>query len=133
MAKRVRKELLLLVPMRWHVMWSNLTRLQLSHIHRGNIKTSDVTTMLCHGSVVSISPRRLGFSPGLVHVGFVLEEVALRRILLRVLRSYFCEYQCICAVCLFVCRQQQLTASVNNTLKKICDNKQCTPFKITTR
>jgi len=87
------------------------------NVHRGNIKPADVTTMLCHDLVASLSPRRLGFSPGLVHVGFVLDEVALRRILLRVLRSYCCEYQCTCAVCLFVCHRHYLFSAIDSVVK----------------
>jgi hypothetical protein len=33
-----------------------------------------------------LSPRRPGFAPGSVHVGFVVDKVALGQVLLRVLR-----------------------------------------------
>ena len=61
---------LLLVLMRWHLMWSNPTRLQLSRFALQR-------TQECRGSVASLSPRRLGFSPGLVYVGFVMDEVII--------------------------------------------------------
>jgi hypothetical protein len=37
--------------------------------------------------VAGLSPRRPGFTPGTVHVGFVVDNVALRQGFLRVLRS----------------------------------------------
>jgi hypothetical protein len=36
--------------------------------------------------VAGLSPRRLGFDPGSVHVGFVLDKVVLGQVFLRVLR-----------------------------------------------
>jgi hypothetical protein len=36
--------------------------------------------------VVSLSPNRPGFAPGSVHVGFVVDRVALGQVLLQVLR-----------------------------------------------
>ena len=37
-------------------------------------------------SVAGLSPRRPGFDPGSVHVGFVVDNVALGQVFLRVLR-----------------------------------------------
>jgi hypothetical protein len=36
--------------------------------------------------VVGLSPRRPGFTPGSIHVGFVVDKVALGQVFLRVLR-----------------------------------------------
>jgi hypothetical protein len=36
--------------------------------------------------IAGLSPRRLGFAPGSIHVGFVVDKVALRQVFLRVLR-----------------------------------------------
>jgi hypothetical protein len=36
--------------------------------------------------VAGLSPRRPGFAPGSIHVGFVVENVALGQVFLRVLR-----------------------------------------------
>jgi hypothetical protein len=36
--------------------------------------------------VAGLSPRRPGFAPGSVHVGFVVDKVALEQVYLRVLR-----------------------------------------------
>jgi hypothetical protein len=36
--------------------------------------------------VSGLSPRRLGFDPGSVHMGFVLDKVALKQVFTRVLR-----------------------------------------------
>jgi hypothetical protein len=36
--------------------------------------------------VTGLSPRRPGLDPGSVHVGFVVDKLALRQVLLRVLR-----------------------------------------------
>ena len=38
--------------------------------------------------IAGLSPRRLGFDPGSVHVGFVVDEVALGQVFPRVLRFY---------------------------------------------
>jgi hypothetical protein len=38
--------------------------------------------------VAGLSPRRLGFDPGLVPVGFVLDKVALEKVFPRVLRIF---------------------------------------------
>jgi hypothetical protein len=40
-------------------------------------------------SVTGLSPRRPGFSPGSVCVGFVVDRVAVRQVFLRVLRVSF--------------------------------------------
>jgi hypothetical protein len=36
--------------------------------------------------VTSLSPQRAGFAPGSIHVGFVVDKVALGQVFLRVLR-----------------------------------------------
>jgi hypothetical protein len=36
--------------------------------------------------VAGLSPRRTGFAPGSIHVGFVVDKVALGQVFLRVLR-----------------------------------------------
>jgi hypothetical protein len=38
--------------------------------------------------VTGLSPRRPGFAPGSVHVGFVVDKIALRQVFLRVLRVF---------------------------------------------
>jgi hypothetical protein len=38
--------------------------------------------------VAGLSPRRPGFAPGSVHVGFVVDKVALGQVFLRVLPFY---------------------------------------------
>jgi hypothetical protein len=126
MAKRVRKEL----GYFWFLcdgMQCGATPLASSshtlryNVHTGDIKPADVTTMLCRASVASLFTRRLEFISGLVQVGFLLDEVALRRILLRVFRSFpvstsapvLCAYSSVANTVSF----QQLTASLHNTLK----------------
>jgi hypothetical protein len=39
-------------------------------------------------SVAGLSPQKNGFAPGSVHVGFVVDKVALGQVLLRVLRFF---------------------------------------------
>jgi hypothetical protein len=40
-----------------------------------------------HNNTETLSPRSPGFDPGSVHVGFVVDKVALGQVFLRVLRS----------------------------------------------
>jgi hypothetical protein len=42
--------------------------------------------------VGGLSPWRPGFTPGSIHVGFVVDKVALAQVFLRVLRFFPCQY-----------------------------------------
>jgi hypothetical protein len=42
--------------------------------------------------VIDLSPRRPVFEPGSMHVGFVVDKVALGQVFLRVLRFFPCQY-----------------------------------------
>jgi hypothetical protein len=39
-----------------------------------------------------LPPRRPGFNPGSVHVGFMVDKVALGQVFLRVLRVFPCQF-----------------------------------------
>jgi hypothetical protein len=45
--------------------------------------------------VAGLSPRKPGFSHRLVHLGFVVDEVVLEQVFLRVLRVFSCQYHSI--------------------------------------
>jgi hypothetical protein len=60
--------------------------------------------------VAGLSPRRHGFAAGSIHVGFVVNKVALGQIFLRVLRTdthslLFIRRMC---VCMYVCSRLTL-------------------------
>jgi hypothetical protein len=42
--------------------------------------------------VAGLSPRSTGFAAGSIHVGFVVDKVALGQVFLRVLRFFPCQY-----------------------------------------
>jgi hypothetical protein len=44
--------------------------------------------LLQRSLVAGLSPRRPGFAPGSIHVGIVVDKVALGQVFLRVLRFY---------------------------------------------
>jgi hypothetical protein len=46
----------------------------------------DAREMFIHASLSGLPPRRCGYGPRPVHVGFVVDQVALEQVLLRVLR-----------------------------------------------
>jgi hypothetical protein len=61
------------------------------------LRASDLNNIVCYvyfsravqwlkRLVTGLSPRRPGFAPGSIHVGFVVDTVALRHVFLRVLR-----------------------------------------------
>jgi hypothetical protein len=50
--------------------------------------TSAVSNVETRPLAAGLPPRRPGFDPGLVHVGFVVDKVALGQVFPRVLRFY---------------------------------------------
>jgi hypothetical protein len=55
----------------------------------GSIKDGGKAVPWLRSLVSGLSPRRLGFAPGSIHVGFVVDKVALGQVFLRVLRLFF--------------------------------------------
>jgi hypothetical protein len=55
-------------------------------IERGDLKLLLVAVPWLRTLVTGLSPRRPGFAPGAIHMGFVVDKVALGQIFLRVLR-----------------------------------------------
>jgi hypothetical protein len=51
-------------------------------------KSNSVTVLAVTIGATGLSPRRPGFAPGSIHVGFVVDKVALGQVFLQVLRVY---------------------------------------------
>jgi hypothetical protein len=54
--------------------------------YREEVKPSARAVPWLRSLVTGLSPRRSGFAPGSIHVGFVVDKVALGQVFLRVLR-----------------------------------------------
>jgi hypothetical protein len=72
-----------------YVTYQSLIYLSRNVIHNSNLHVvrASSTPLCCllHFNILS-SPRRPGFAPGSIHVGFVVDKVAVGQVFLRVLR-----------------------------------------------
>jgi hypothetical protein len=56
--------------------------------HPAHTNTGHLAVPWLRSLVAGLSPRRPGFTPGSIHVGFVVDKAGLGQVFLRVLRFY---------------------------------------------
>jgi hypothetical protein len=57
-------------------------------LHTETILTSILAVPWLRSLVAGLSPRRPGFAPGSIHMGFVVDKVALGQVFIRILRFF---------------------------------------------